>query len=347
MLQLESSPYHEWDVVTLGEILLRFDPGEGRIHNSRQFTVWGGGAEYNVAANASRVFNRRSLILTALADNALGRLAEDLARSSGVDTSHILWQNADENRNGLYFIERGFGLRPPASAFDRFNTAISRLRIENADWTYLLTGRTRWLHTGGVFTGLSKTTPAVAAKVMLDAREGDAVVSYDLNYRHSLWRSRGGREAANAVNRELLPYVDVVFGTFDFDSRLSNYSESAFRTAAEKMRADFPNLKMIVSSLRETHSASRHDLGGVCYADGEITRSKDHLNIEVLDRVGSGDAFASAFIASLLDGKDAQFAIDCASAHGALAMTTPGDVSMATMEEVFALMTGGDSTAKR
>lgn len=347
MLDLKNNSGCQWELVSLGEILLRFDPGAQRIHTSREFTVWDGGAEYNVAANAARVFNRRGLIVTALADNALGRLAADLSRSSGVDTSQIIWQNADENRNGLYFIERGFGLRPPSSAFDRSHTAISRLAAGDVDWTSIFNKGVRWFHTGGVFTGLSDTTPAVAAEAMQAAKNAGAIVSYDLNYRHSLWGSRGGRDAANAVNRELLPYVDVVFGTFDFDSRLSNYSESAFRAAAEKMRADFPNLKIIVSSLRETHSASRHDLGGVCYAGGEVIRSKDYENIEVLDRVGSGDAFAAGFIASLLEGEDVQFAMDCASAHGTLAMTTPGDVSMCTKDEVVALMHGGDSTAKR
>lgn len=347
MLELKNSLNCQWDLVALGEILLRFDPGEARIQNSRQFTVWDGGAEYNVAANVAKVFNRRSLIVTALADNALGHLAANLAHASRVDTSHIFWRKADENRNGLYFIERGFGLRPPASTFDRSHTAISRLKKGDVDWTDILAKGVRWFHTGGVFTGLSETAPAVAAEAMQAAKYAGAILSYDLNYRHSLWGSRGGRDAANAINRELLPFADVVFGTFGFDSKLSNYSEPAFRTAAEKMRADFPNLKMIVSSLRETHSASRHDLGGACLAGDEVFRAKDHTNMEVLDRVGSGDAFAAGFIASLLDGKDIQFAMDCASAHGSLAMTTPGDVSMSTMDEVLALISGRDSTAKR
>jgi 2-dehydro-3-deoxygluconokinase len=182
---------------------------------------------------------------------------------------------------------------------------------------------------------------------MITARENGAVVSYDLNYRHSLWGKRGGRDAANALNKELLPHVDVVFGTFDFDSTLSKYDENTFRRAAEKMISDFPNLKGVVSTLRETHSASLHDLAGACLVDGQILRSKDYKNMEVLDRVGSGDAFAAAFISSLLDGKDAQFAIDCGAAHGSLAMTTPGDVSMSTMDEVTALMQGAGAGAKR
>jgi 2-dehydro-3-deoxygluconokinase len=335
-----------WDLVSLGEILLRFDPRDGRIHSSREFTVWDGGAEYNVAANVSRVFRQRSAIVSVLVDNGLGRLAEELARAAGVDISEIIWR--DTARNGLYFIERGFGLRPPASTFDRGNTAVSQLAPGDIEWQRLFAEfGARWFHTGGVFTGLSDTTPRVAAEAMSAARENGAVVSYDLNYRHSLWNKRGGRDAANAVNRDLLAHVDVVFGAFDFDSTLSRFNEISFKKAAEKMLADFPGLKIIVSTLRDTHSASLHDLGGACYVDGQIFRSKDFKNMEVLDRVGSGDAFASAFIASLLASRDVQFALDCASAHGALAMTTPGDTSMATMDEIVALIEGAGAGAKR
>lgn len=347
MLSLKDTSETQWDLISLGEILLRFDPGDKRIHNSRQFTVWDGGAEYNVAANITRVFRQRGRIVSAIADNALGRLALELARSSGIDTDGVIWQDPDECRNGLYFIERGFGLRPPASAFDRSNTAISRLKEGEIDWSASFAPGARWFHTGGVFAGLSDTTPGVAAEGMKAARDSGSVVSYDLNYRNSLWAARGGIEAANEVNRGLLPYADVVFGTFGFDSKLSKYDESAFRAAAEKMVSDFPDLKMVVSTLRETHSASRHDLGAVCFSEGDVYRSKDQIGIDVLDRVGSGDAFASGFIASILAAQDVQYALDCGVATGALAMTTPGDTSMSTMEEISALMTGGGSAAKR
>lgn len=346
MLNIKDKTDCRWDLMCLGEILLRFDPGDRRIHNSREFTVWDGGAEYNVAANAARVFKQRSVIATALAANGLGRLAEDLARSAGVDTSEISWSGTA--RNGLYFIERGFGIRPPASTFDRENTAVSQLNTGDVEWQRLFGEYgARWFHTGGVFVGLSDTTPGAAAEAMQTARENGAIVSYDLNYRHSLWGTRGGRDAANKLNTELLPHVDVVFGAFDFDSTLSKYDENTFRKAAERMISDFPNLQIVVSTLRETHSASLHDLGGVCLVDGQILRSKDYKNMEVLDRVGSGDAFAAGFIASLLASNDAQFAVDCGAAHGSLAMTTPGDTSMSTMDEIIALMQGAGAGAKR
>ncbi len=352
VLELKNKNECRWDAAALGEILLRFDPGDRRISNAREFLVWDGGAEYNVAANLSRVFDERCVILTALADNALGRLAVDLARQAAVDTSQIIWREYDgignTTRNALYFIERGQGVRGPSSAFDRGNTAVSQLGAGDLPLAEVFAdGGVRWFHTGGVFTGLSATTPEAAIEALSAANAGGSAVSYDLNYRDSLWANRGGKEAANAVNRILLPFADVVFGTFGFDSALSRYDEAVFRSAAEAMLAEFPKLKMVVSTLRETHSASRHDIGGVCLVNGKVYRAADVRDIEVIDRVGSGDAFASAFIYAALEGADPQTAIDMAAAHGALAMTTPGDGSMATAAEVAALAKGGHAGVKR
>lgn len=351
MLNIKKVDECKFDVVSLGEVLLRFDPGEMRIFNAREFRVWDGGAEYNVAANLSRVFGQRTAIVTALADNSLGRLAESFVREAGVNPLSILWREHDgfgvETRNGLYFIERGFGLRAPNSAFDRGHTAVSQLRTGDIDWPRVFDQGVRWFHTGGIFTGLSESTPEVALEAMAAARESGAVVSYDLNYRNSLWAKRGGREAANELNRKMLKLADVVFGVFDFDSNLTNFTESAFEKAAAGMKSDFPNLQVVVSTLRATSSASRHSLGGVCFTGDKVYSSPGHADIEVLDRVGSGDAFASAFIYALLEGRGPQFAVECASAHGALAMTTPGDVSMATLDEVLSLMEGRGVSAVR
>lgn len=350
ILNLKTNAESSKDFVSLGEILLRFDPGERRIQEARQFQVWDGGAEYNVARNLSRVFGQRTSIVTALADNALGRLAEDFARQGGVNTENIIWREEGAGaRNGIYFIERGFGLRAPASSFDRANTAVSHLKSGDIDWQAVFGAGdgTRWFHTGGVFTGLSETAPEVALEAMQKARESGALVSYDLNYRHSLWGKRGGREASNRVNRKLLPLADVVFGVFDFDSTLSKYDQNVFQVAAEKMFAEFPNLRVVVSTLRETRSASFHDLSAVCAAGGEIFKARAYRDIQVLDRVGSGDAFASGFIYGLLAGEDLQFAAECGAAHGALAMTMPGDASAATVEEVLSLMRGEGAGAKR
>ncbi len=351
MLNIKPKDECRLDAAALGEILLRFDPGEFRISDTRSFTVWDGGAEYNVAACLSRVFGRRTAIITALADNEIGRLAANFARRANVAVDNIIWREHDgigaATRNGLYFIDRGFGVRGPVSAFDRGHTAVSQLSAGDVDLEAVFNGGVRWFHTGGVFTGLSATTPEVAAEAMAAARQNGAVVSYDLNYRGSLWAKRGGIEAANEINRRLLPLADVVFGIFDLDTKLSRYSEDAVRTAGERMFNEFSNLKLAVSSLRETHNASHHDIGGVCFDGQNIYRSRDHCGVTVLDRVGSGDAFASAFIHGMLENESIETAINLAAAHGALAMTTPGDVSMATEAEVRALADGGDAAVKR
>jgi len=348
-LIIKSKTKCRWDSVSLGEVLLRFDSGDERIHTAREFRVWDGGGEYNVARGLSKVFRQKTAIVTALTDNALGRLAEDLIWQAGVDSSEILWRPATGGaRNGIYFIERGFGLRAPASCFDRSGTAVSRVEKGEINWNAIFAEQgARWFHTGGVFVGLSETTPDVAAEAMQAARAAGTLVSYDLNYRDSLWRERGGREAANDLNKKLLQTADVAFGVFDFDSKLSNYSENAFRQSAEKMLAEFPNLKAVVSTLREVHTASRHDFSAICFFENQIFKARDYKNTDVLDRVGSGDAFAAGFIYGLLSGKGTQYAIECGAAHGVLAMTTPGDNSMATLPEIERLMQGASAQVNR
>ncbi len=339
-------------MVSLGEVLLRFDPENERIHTARSFRVFDGGAEYNVARNLAKTFRQKTAIVTALANNSLGRLAEDFILQGGVDASEILWREEDgigaNARNGLYFIERGFGLRSASSCFDRANTAISQLRTGDIDWRKIFVEKgARWFHTGGIFTGLSDTTPDAAKEAMQIARDSGAIVSYDLNYRDSLWKMRGGRDVANQLNKEFLLFADVAFGAFNFDSKLSNFDENTFRRATEKMMNEFPNLKVIVSTLREVHSASLHDLSGICFYENQIYKAKDYKNTEVFDRIGSGDAFASGFIYGLLAGKDVQYSLECGAALGALVMTTPGDNSISTLSEVKNLMAGGNRIIQR
>ncbi|HSK73212.1 MAG TPA: sugar kinase, partial [Pyrinomonadaceae bacterium] len=216
MLNIKDNKDCRWDFVSLGEVMLRFDPENDRIHNARSFRVWEGGGEYNVARSLSKVFRLDAAIITALADNQIGRLVEDLIWQGGVDSSEILWRETDgisrKVRNGMYFIERGFGLRSPVGCSDRGNTAISQLKKGDIDWQNIFNKKgARWFHTGGIFVGLSDTTPGAALEAMRKAKENGAIVSYDLNYRDSLWSERGGRDAANALNHELLPLADVVF----------------------------------------------------------------------------------------------------------------------------------------
>jgi 2-dehydro-3-deoxygluconokinase len=351
-LNLKPESECAWDLVSLGEVMLRFDPGDDRIHAARSFRVWEGGGEYNVARNIAKCFRRRAAIVTALADNQIGRLVEDLIQQGGVDVSQILWRETDgisrEVRNGLYFMERGFGSRPPTGCSDRGNTAVSKLKDGDLDLKRLFAENgVRWFHTGGIFAGLSESAAAVAAGAMRTAKESGAVVSYDLNYRESLWSGRGGRDAANALNHELLKYADVVFGIENFDASFSGYSEDGFHKAGDPIISRHPNIQILATTLRDVHSASRHSIAGACIADGQVYKSTDHQNIDVLDRVGSGDAFAAGLIHGVLAGKPVQTAIDLAAASCVLSLASLGDGSSATLAEIERLAAGSSRATDR
>ena len=353
-----------WDLVALGEVMLRLDPGEGRIATARGFKVCEGGGEYNVARGLRRCFGLRTAVVTALADNPVGRLVEDLMLQGGVDQSHVRWVPYDgvgrEVRNGLNFTERGFGVRGAVGCSDRGNTAVSRLRTGDVDWDEIF-GRegARWFHCGGIFAALSHTTAQVAAEAMVCARKHGAIVSYDLNYRPSLWKAIGGQDRAREVNRGLAPLVDVMLGNEeDFsaalgfpiegvDENLSELDPRRFGQMMARVVEEYPNIVAVATTLRAVHSASSNDWSAVCFAGGRLYESLSRPGLEILDRVGGGDSFASGLIYGLLSGFDAQKAVEYGAAHGALAMTTPGDVSMATRAEVDALVRGAGARVQR
>jgi len=353
-----------WDLVALGEVMLRLDPGDGRIATTRSFRVWEGGGEYNVARGLRRCFGLRTTVVTALADNPVGRLVEDLVLQGGVDTSHLRFVPYDGVgrgvRNGLNFTERGFGVRGAVGCSDRGHTAASQLHAGEIDWDGLLVGEgARWLHTGGIFAGLSETTAEVAEEAMRAARAAGCVVSYDLNYRPSLWQGIGGSERAVEVNRRLAGLVDVMFGNeedfsaalgFEFPGVEESFSDldvGGYESMLEQVVGDYPNLGAIATSLRTVRSANRNDWSGVCYVNGELHRGAVCQDLEILDRVGGGDSFASGFVYGVLSGMGVDDALAYGIAHGALAMTTPGDTSMATLVEVERLAAGGDARVRR
>jgi 2-dehydro-3-deoxygluconokinase len=343
LLNIKPKSECSWDIVSLGEVMLRFDPGDERIRTARSFRVYEGGGEYNVARNLAKCFGLDAAIVTALADNDIGRLVEDLIAQGRVDTSRIIWRWTDgicrEVRNGMYFWERGHGMRPPSGCSDRGNTAVSKLRPGDIAWQDIFGKRgTRWFHTGGIFAGLSETTAEVAAEAMQAARESGSIVSYDLNYRDSLWSARGGREAANEVNRRLLDLADIVFGVNDFDAALSTFDEVKFREAAGQMVCSHASLKIVATPLRTVHNASRHDLSSVCFSEGRVFRGPTIDNIDVLDRVGSGDAFAAGLIYEVLSGRDSRSALRTATAAAALALCSPGDNLDLRAEELASLI---------
>jgi len=350
--------------VSLGEVMLRLDPGEERIHTTRQFRVWEGGGEYNVARGLRRAFGLRTGVVTSLVDNPVGRLVEDCILTGGVDPL-ITWVPFDgvgrAARNGLNFVERGFGVRGARGVSDRGVTAISQLGPDDVDWDHLFgTLGVRWFHTGGIFAALSETSAQTCLAAVRAARRHGTVVSYDLNYRPSLWASIGGRDRAQEVNRELARYVDVMIGNEeDFtaslgfevegvDASLAALPTESFAAMITEVAAAYPTFQVIATTLRTVRSASRNDWGAIAWSrDTGIVQAILREDLEILDRVGGGDSFASGLIYGLLNGEELGVAVEYGAAHGALAMTTPGDTSMATLSEVLKLAAGGSARVER
>jgi 2-dehydro-3-deoxygluconokinase len=353
-----------FDEISLGEVMLRLDPGEGRIRTARQFRAWEGGGEYNVARGLRRCFGQRTALITAFADNDIGRLLEDLILQGGVDTSLVEWVPYDgigrTVRNGLNFTERGFGVRGAVGVSDRGLTAASQLKPGDFDWDEIF-GRlgTRWFHTGGIFAALSETTAELVVEATAKAREHGVVVSYDLNYRPSLWKSIGGQDKAREVNRRIASNVDVMIGNEeDFtaclgfevegaDHHLTHLEVDSFKKMIARAVVEYPNFKVVATTLRAVKSATVNDWGAICWAGGQFYEAKHRPGLEIMDRVGGGDSFASGLIYGFLSGADPQTAVDYGAAHGALAMTTPGDTSMASLAEVQKLAAGGGARVDR
>jgi 2-dehydro-3-deoxygluconokinase len=353
-----------YDIVSLGEVMLRLDPGVGRIRTSSRFAVWEGGGEYNVARGLSRCFGLRAGLVSAFVRNEIGRLLENLIQAGGVDMSLVKWLPFDgvgrTSRNGLNFTERGFGVRGAVGNSDRGHTAASQLKPGDIDWDEIF-GEfgVRWFHTGGIFAGLSETTPLVIEEALQTAKKYGTITSYDLNYRGSLWNSFGGKKKCQEVNRRLAPYVDVMIGNEeDFtaclgfevegvDEHLRSLPIESYGLMIREVLKSFPNFKVIATTLRTVKSATINDWGALCWYQGNLYQSAYREGLEILDRVGGGDSFASGLIFGFLTTGDAQQAVEYGAAHGALAMTTPGDTTMASLEEVEELARGGSARVKR
>lgn len=352
-----------YDLLALGEVLLRLDPGESRVRTSRQFTAWEGGGEYNVARGLRRCFGLRTGVLTGFADNEIGRLLEDLILQGGVDTSQIKWVPYDgigrSVRNPINFTERGFGIRGAKGCVDRGHSAASQLKPGDFDWdTLFADGGVRWLHTGGIFAGLSETTAQLTIEACEAAKRHGVTVSYDLNYRPSLWQARGGFAAAQELNHRLAPYVDVMFGVLTDDEPAAVAANddpddifaaqaATLQASITRMRERHPNIKVVAATLRRVHTASRNDWGALAWIDGAFYRSKNYAQLDLLDRIGGGDGFVAGLVYGMLTGQTPQLSLDLGAAHGALAMSTPGDTSMATLAEVLKLAQGGDAKVQR
>ncbi|VEI13415.1 sugar kinase [Trueperella bialowiezensis] len=365
LIELRPADEVRYDVVSLGEVMLRLDPGEGRIRTARQFRASEGGGEYNVARGMRRAFGKRSAIVTALVKDEVGRLVEDLILNGGVDPQWIKWVESDgyggKARNGLNFTERGFGIRGAVGTSDRGHTAISQMRPEDVDWDKLFGEYgARWLHTGGIYAALSEQSAETAKAAMEAAKKYGTIVSYDLNYRPSLWKAHGGLDECRRVNRELAKYVDVMIGNeedftaslgFEIEGaseNLDNLEVESFRKMIELASADFPNFQIIGTTMREVITASNNNWSAVAWhKDQGFVKATQRDGLEIMDRVGGGDSFATGLIYGILEKDSIQEAVEYGAAHGALAMTTPGDTTMASLEEIERVVAGGSARVQR
>ncbi len=353
-----------FEQISLGEVMLRLDPGEGRIRTARSFTAWEGGGEYNTSRGLRKCFGQKTAVCTALVDNEVGHLIEDFIMQGGVATDFIRWRDDDgigrTVRNGLNFTERGFGVRGAVGVSDRGHSAASQLKPGDFDWDHLF-GQlgARWFHTGGIFAALSESTAALAIEAVQAAKRHGTIVSYDLNYRPSLWKSIGGLAKAREVNREIARHVDVMIGNEeDFtaclgfevegvDANLAHVEADAFKRMIGTAVQAYPNFKVAATTLRRVITATKNDWSAILWHDGKFFESRAYPALEILDRIGGGDSFASGLQFGFLEFNDAQKAVDYGAAHGALASTTPGDTSMATRKEVEKLFSGGSARVVR
>lgn len=363
-LNLRPESECKYDVLSLGEIMLRLDPGEGRIHTTRQFSAWEGGGEYNVARGLKRCFGKRAAVVTAIVDNSVGRLLEDLLYQGGVSQEYIKWVPFDgigrTSRIGLNFTERGYGVRAAVGCSDRANSAASQIKKGDVDWEAIFgVDGVRWFHTGGIFTGLSSTTPEAVVEAMTIAKQHGTIISYDLNYRASLWNDIGGKKKAMEVNRSIAPLVDVMIGNEeDFSAALgfeveglddgcSKLDPANFKKMITQVVKEFPNFKAVATTLRNAKTATINDWGAVLYADGGFYDAVLREDLEILDRVGGGDSFASGLIYGLMEGMSSEDAVNYGAAHGALAMTTSGDTTTVSLKEVERIVKGGNARIAR
>ena len=352
----------ELDFLALGAVIQRFDPGVVPLHEASSFQRFCSGGEYNPAANLARCFRMRTGVATANVPYPPGWWVEAEIRRMGVQ-AFFKWFPFDGvhgPRIGNTWSDRGLGARAPEVWYDRADEAGAMLAPGDFDWKDLLERRrTRWFHSGGIFAALSPTTSALIIEGMGVARAAGSVVSYDLNFRKKLWdASRGGASRAVEVNRSIVSKVDVLIGNEedlqlglgipgpDVSSKKSSLDTAAFHQMIAKVRAEYPAIKLVATTLREVHSASRHSWKAVMWYDGAFHET-DTMELDVYDRIGGGDGFAAGLIYGLLTGQSPEVSLRLGWAHGALLTTYPGDVTMARLEQVKALAEGGGARVIR
>jgi 2-dehydro-3-deoxygluconokinase len=348
----------EFDLLALGGLVIRLDTELVPFRKATQATIHVSGAEFNVAADLSDCFGLRTAIASAMVDYPVGDLVAERVRAMGVTPFYRRFSHdgvAGPNIATVYS-DRGFGARAPVVFYDRANEAAGLLKRGDFDWDAIFGRGIRWFHSGGLFAALSDTTPGVLEDAMAAARSHGAIVSFDLNYRAKMWGARGGNDVARRVSARLVEQVDVLVGNEE-DLQLSlgigpagekadGLDASAFVAIIEKVVARYPNVKLVATTLREVASASRHRWSAVVWANGQASQAPV-MDLDVIDRVGGGDGFASGLFYGLLSGASLEEAVRLGWAHGALLTTFPGDTTMATLAQVRTLAEGGSARIQR
>jgi 2-dehydro-3-deoxygluconokinase len=359
-LKIKTAQESEFDVLTLGECMVRLSPpGHQRIELTPVLEVYAGGGEYNVSYALAR-YGLRTAWTSRLVDNPIGHIIKNHARASGMDISEVIWVPYDgvgrADRIGLNFTEVGIGVRASVTLYDRGHTAIAHMKPGDVDWKRIFEKRgARWFHTGGIFTALSDSCAEVAVEAMKAAHEAGTVVSYDLNFRSKLWPSKKAIE----VTKKLVPYIDVLIGNEeDFqkvlgfevegtDEHLKKLPVEGYKKMVERVVAAYPHVLAVGTTLREVVSGLVNNWSAIMYYDGQFYASRRYEHLEIEDRVGGGDGFCSGFVYGLLHGMNPQECVEMGAAHGALLQSTRGDTSMVTMEELKHVMGGGSARIKR
>jgi 2-dehydro-3-deoxygluconokinase len=359
LLDIRAEAEAEFDLLALGGLVIRLDPGVVPFRKARECAIHVSGAEYNVAADLADGFGLRTAIASAMVDYPIGALVEERVRAAGV--TGLYKRFAHDGVTGpniaTVYSDRGAGVRAPVVFYDRANEAAARLAPGDFDWPALFGRGVRWFHAGGLYAALSETTPALLLEAMRAARRGGAIVSFDLNYRAKLWQARGGPERARAVLGGLVDEVDVLLGNEE-DLQLglgiagpglepgAGFDPDAFAAMIGRVVARHPGVRLVATTLRDVRSADRHRWSAVVVAGGRVLQAPT-LELDVVDRVGGGDGFAAGLIYGLLDGRPLEAALRLGWAHGALLTTYPGDTTMATLAEVEAVAAGASSRIQR
>ncbi len=351
------------DFLALGALVHRLDPGVVPFRKASSCSVHVSGGEFNCAANLSDCFRLRTGIATAMVEYPIGDLIAGQVRAMGVAPYYKMFAHdgvRGPNMAAVYS-DRGFGVRAPIVYYNRSNEAAAQLQPGDFDWKQIFGAGVRWFHSGGIFASLSETTSAVIVEAMEAAKAAGAVVSFDLNYREKLWRAAGGADRARDVLARIVKHVDVLVGNEeDLQKGLgmpgpkvaakSKLDPSAFFGMMERVAEQFPDMKAVATTLRDVHSTNRHEWGAVAWfrekSSGKTYESPTCV-LDVYDRVGGGDGFASGFFYGLMSGASPEEAVRLGWAHGALLTTFPGDTTMATLEEVRAFATGGSARIQR